>query len=324
MPQLPTPLPASPANRLPGAQIRRFTLQFPLHVWEKLYRRRYVRDNRVEIKAWALSAIVIFGAAGLFEYLALPEHRALALTVRFGLCEPWFTVTYWLAFHTRWRRYYGQMMLVSVTLAVWSSAFMYSQTPEGYRDLYLYQYLVAVLFLYLHMGMTFRVAAITGWLSCAIFFALALFNHALSTGVQDIWRGAVVVLSNVICMFSSYNHELAMRRYFRANQLMARQRTFERALQQQLSVVNRQEAIGRLAGGVAHEFNNLLQVISGNAQYVLAEPGIPEGLGAHLRMITKAAGSGAALTRQLLAFSRPQPQSHVRLSVDELVSQQIT
>jgi len=66
------------------------------------------------------------------------------------------------------------------------------------------------------------------------------------------------------------------------------------------------EAIGRLAGGVAHDFNNLLAVISGYSDLLLENLGSSDHTRAKLEQIKQAANSAAALTRQLLMFSRQQ------------------
>ncbi|MBS1796354.1 MAG: response regulator [Acidobacteria bacterium] len=66
------------------------------------------------------------------------------------------------------------------------------------------------------------------------------------------------------------------------------------------------EAIGRLAGGIAHDFNNMLTVIRGYGQILLSSP-VPGDKSRHfLEEIDKAAERAAALTRQLLTFSRSQ------------------
>jgi PAS domain S-box-containing protein len=78
--------------------------------------------------------------------------------------------------------------------------------------------------------------------------------------------------------------------------------TSRRQLEQQLRWAESVEAIGRLAGGVVHELNNVLAIISGYGQ-LLQQRVRPEGLGA-VEEILKAGDRAAALTRQLLAFSR--------------------
>ncbi|MBO6940262.1 MAG: PAS domain S-box protein [Deltaproteobacteria bacterium] len=69
---------------------------------------------------------------------------------------------------------------------------------------------------------------------------------------------------------------------------------------------NRLEAIGRLAGGVAHDFNNLLTVVLGATSFVLDHPELPADARDDLKATVQAARHGAALTSQLLAFSRQQ------------------
>ena len=86
--------------------------------------------------------------------------------------------------------------------------------------------------------------------------------------------------------------------------VLANDVTERRALEDRLAQAEKMEAIGRLAGGVAHDFNNLITVIAGYAEILLARP---EHDGReHLTEIRHAADQAAALTRQLLAFSRRQ------------------
>ena len=82
--------------------------------------------------------------------------------------------------------------------------------------------------------------------------------------------------------------------------------TKERNLEAQFLQAQKMEAVGRLAGGIAHDFNNLLSVIIGYCDLALTRIGALDPLRRDLEEIRKAADRRAALTRQLLAFSRKQ------------------
>jgi PAS domain S-box-containing protein len=76
--------------------------------------------------------------------------------------------------------------------------------------------------------------------------------------------------------------------------------------EEQLRQAAKMEAIGRLAGGVAHDFNNQLNAVSGFAIFAARDPGLGAGARDDLQEILKATERMAGLTRQLLAFSRQQ------------------
>ncbi|HTP58626.1 MAG TPA: response regulator, partial [Spirochaetia bacterium] len=92
-----------------------------------------------------------------------------------------------------------------------------------------------------------------------------------------------------------------------------------RRSQEELSQARKMEAVGRLAGGVAHDFNNLITVIRGYAE--LVEESLPEtGPGrADIREVKRAAERAADLTAQLLAFSRKQILQPRIVSLNEIV-----
>jgi PAS domain S-box-containing protein len=92
-----------------------------------------------------------------------------------------------------------------------------------------------------------------------------------------------------------------------AFEVIAEDLTERRTLEQQLRQAQKLEAVGRLAGGVAHDFNNRLTVISGQAELLLGELPATSSLRGHAEAIMESSKRAADLTAQLLAFSRRQP-----------------
>jgi len=85
--------------------------------------------------------------------------------------------------------------------------------------------------------------------------------------------------------------------------------TEQKKLQDQLTHAHKMESVGRLAGGVAHDFNNMLSVIIGHTELARKREPDPLQLREHLEQIQKAAEHSADIVRQLLAFARKQTVS---------------
>ena len=94
-------------------------------------------------------------------------------------------------------------------------------------------------------------------------------------------------------------------------------------LQVQLVQAQKMESVGRLAGGVAHDFNNMLGVILGHTEMALDETDPAQPLYRDLQEILKAARRSANLTRQLLTFARKQTISPQVLDLNETVHEML-
>ena len=91
----------------------------------------------------------------------------------------------------------------------------------------------------------------------------------------------------------------------------------------QLLQAQKLESVGRLAGGVAHDFNNMLSIILGNTEILMDETD-PQGLYFdNLQEIFKAAQRSATLTKQLLAFARKQVVEPKVLNLNEVISEML-
>jgi len=96
--------------------------------------------------------------------------------------------------------------------------------------------------------------------------------------------------------------------------------TERKQLEEQLRQSQKMEAIGQLAGGVAHDFNNILAAIVMQAYLAATTPNLPAETREWLDEIKVAAERAASLTRQLLAFSRRQVMQPCQLDVNESVT----
>lgn len=94
----------------------------------------------------------------------------------------------------------------------------------------------------------------------------------------------------------------------------------QKKLEAQLQQAQKMESVGRLAGGVAHDFNNMLSIILGNVELLLKDShAMDDPIAGKLQQIQKAARRSSNLTRQLLAFARKQTISPKILDLNVII-----
>lgn len=166
-----------------------------------------------------------------------------------------------------------------------------------------------------------RINQVTRWLAVVSFLTVALFTlltsrrinislRSLTKRIASFGDGNFNVdfkingndeLAVISLAFQDMSHRLKQN----VNELQSvkgeKEQLEERYLQAQ-----KLEAVGRLAGGVAHDFNNILQVVFGYGELLRQQYEVEDGNRELLEKIMEAAAKAAQLTRQLLAFSRKQ------------------
>jgi PAS domain S-box-containing protein len=129
---------------------------------------------------------------------------------------------------------------------------------------------------------------------------------------RDFWCRAVPIFNSdgSFSHFQGFNFDVTERRRAEAERA---------ALAENLQQAQKMEAVGRLAGGVAHDFNNMLTAILGSAELAMEKIDRAHPLHADLDEIRSAATRSALLTRQLLAFARRETVQPVVLDLNQAV-----
>lgn len=132
------------------------------------------------------------------------------------------------------------------------------------------------------------------------------------TDLETIDHRTVTVLANVIGTFSSSNDLEEVKGYIVDT-------TERKDLEKQLQQSQKLEAIGRLAGGLAHDFNNILTVIMGYSSILGEKSLAKESIDAEVEGIKRITQKASILTRQLLAFSRNQVLKPETVDINTLI-----
>jgi PAS domain S-box-containing protein len=157
---------------------------------------------------------------------------------------------------------------------------------------------------------------------------VALFREALARGHDHEFEYRALTAERQVIWLRDIVH-VARDQHGEARQLrgltvdVTGRKRAEEALRQsedQLRQAQKMEAVGQLAGGIAHDFNNLLMVIQGDSDLILRR--LPEGHGLRRNAegIREASQQAAALTRQLLAFSRKQVLTPKMVDLNSVVA----
>jgi PAS domain S-box-containing protein len=150
---------------------------------------------------------------------------------------------------------------------------------------------------------------------------LAERSQLLLTGQSDIREFRIITKSDQIRWLRDYARPTWNEQQGRVTCIYgaAQDITERRLLEEQFRQSQKMEAIGKLASGVAHDFNNILTVIMGNCDFLLHNLKPDNPLRKDIEQIERAGARAASLTRQLLAFSRQQVLQPIELDLNGII-----
>lgn len=160
----------------------------------------------------------------------------------------------------------------------------------------------------------------------------ALCSEETESLLARIQRGDIPAQSTYDCI-SKDGHKIACEWFntplfgddgtFNGLLCLAQDLTEKKTLESQFQQAQKMEVVGHLAGGVAHDFNNLLAVVLCSCQFLEDDSSLGQESRELVRDIENAANRAAAMTRQLLAFSRQQILQPRRLNLNDIASETV-
>jgi len=140
--------------------------------------------------------------------------------------------------------------------------------------------------------------------------------HALD---QPVFAAVIALIASLVVVLALvaviFDRRVALEASKRAEVVDSHRRTSEQLFQAQ-----KMEAVGQLTGGVAHDFNNILTIVLGNADAIVEDEAAPPRIAERAQQIRDAGQKASELTRQLLAFSRRQILKPERSDLSDLVA----
>ncbi len=136
---------------------------------------------------------------------------------------------------------------------------------------------------------------------------------------ESLFAAIIALIATLVLLLALgaviFDRRVALEASMRAEVMDSHRRTSEQLFQAQ-----KMEAVGQLTGGVAHDFNNILTIVLGNADAIAEDEATPPHIAKRAQQICDAGQKASELTRQLLAFSRKQILKPERSDLSDLVA----
>jgi signal transduction histidine kinase/CheY-like chemotaxis protein len=338
-------------RKIQGVAQNKITLAFKDADLERRFFSYYTDRNLVHGRVCHLLAVFFYGIFGIFDPTLFPDAKQAMWFIRYAVVLPVFVAGFIYSYTESYKKSWQLLFAGYVLVTGGGYVYMTAIAPPAISH-FLYTGIIFCLF-FGYAFIRLRVIHST-WSAWSITLGyIAVVNWAPETPDAIILNSIPYIIGlNLLGMFIGYSIELTARHNFllidnlratkralresrdllekkvqertkeleKANRSMVADRKEKRKLEEQFRQAQKMEAVGRLAGGVAHDFNNLMSIVIGYSEVGLMKIRPDDPLRKNLEEIKKAGESAAAVTHQLLAFSRKQIFQVKVFSLNEVIT----
>ncbi len=296
----------------------------------------FFAGNITQYRMDLLLGCFLYAAFGFLDYWIMPEICIATWHIRFLAVCPILLGIFFLTYWSHFSRFMNPAFFIAGFSAGAGIIAMIIKAPPPGNYLYYGGLLLCLLF---YHRIRFFTSTILSWSIFLLYEIAAVF--CASTPRAALISNTFIFFSFIVTgMFMCYSLERHKRSDFllrraildRNNEIVAAYGELElqvkerkqaeeknRRLEEQLYQSQKMEAVGQLAGGIAHEFNNILAAIIGYAGFLKVKMGDNNPMRVYVDKITSCGNRAAGLTKDLLAFSRRQRIEPQLLDLYELL-----
>ncbi|HET6420095.1 MAG TPA: ATP-binding protein [Geobacteraceae bacterium] len=299
------------------------TLSFQDGDLEAAFRRDFFEKNLSLYRIILVLGAFLYALFGIHDYWIIPDFRVEAWFIRFAIVCPLLLGIFLFSYSKHFRKFLNPSLVLGGFVAGAGVITMFVKAAPPGRHLYYAGLLLCLLFYY---RLRFLPATLLSWCLFLLYEVAAIWEEGTVT--PSLFSNTFVFASFIIAgMFMCYSMERYMRSDFllrrtiqeRNSEIETANRALEKeaidrrqaeeeklSLETRLAQAQKMEAVGQLAEGIAHEFNNILMAITGYAGFIKKKMDENDPLRSYAGNIIISGDRAARLTRDLLSFSRKQ------------------
>jgi signal transduction histidine kinase/ActR/RegA family two-component response regulator len=322
-------------------QINWLTLSFPKNL-EKAFQDSYFQNSLRQVRIALLLGLSLYSVFGILDAWLVPDAKYKLWLIRYAIFAPYVIALYLLSFSPHFKKYMQLSIAVGVTIAGLGITVMILVAPFPASYSYYAGLLLVFIYGYTFVKLRFVWASFAGWLIVLSYEIAAIWLSP--TPIPILVNNNFFFLSgNILGMFACYSIEFYSRRDFMQAHLLkaerkkvtavnlelenrVQERTAQlvntnqelkqeiaerkraenerRYLETQLRKSQKMEAIGTLAGGVAHDLNNILSGLVSYPELLLLDLPADSPLQQPLLTIQESGHKAAAIVQDLLTLAR--------------------